>query len=95
MSSVVIQKPVQDIIKEMALEFNISQKSIQDVVISQFEYVSNEMRKGVPGEEESYSTIILKYFGTFSFLKKRHWAIGNKLKELKDEKHSGELQSEE
>jgi nucleoid DNA-binding protein len=89
--SVILQKPVSDIIKQLALEFNVSAKSVQEIVMSQFEYVVDEMEKGNPGDEDSYKTVLLKYFGTFTFLKKKHTAIGFKLKKIEDEKHNPEL----
>jgi nucleoid DNA-binding protein len=86
MGNILIQKPIQDIIKQMALEYNISDKAIQDAVTSQFEYVRDEIKKGTVDDVTSYKTIILKYLGTFSFLEKKHKAIGYKLEKLRDEK---------
>lgn len=89
-----IQKDIQDIFRKLALKHNISVKSVSDIVESEFEFVADEMKKGEIGNEAGFSTILLKYLGTFRFSKSKHYIIGKTIQN-KNEKHTGELQQSE
>lgn len=89
-----IQKGVRDIIKEVALKTNLPIKSVEDIIISEFEFVRSEMQKGVRGDESSFKSILLKYLGTFAFHRDKHMAIEYNIKKVNEE-HNRELQSEE
>lgn len=92
-----IQKDVQNLIKEVALEHNLSIKSVTDIIMSQFEYVRDEVVKGKPEDPGTYKSVTLRYLGTFAFYKNRHTAIeyAKLNKRLKDEGHSSGIQSED
>lgn len=92
-SNIIIQKEVQDIIKDISAKYGLSTIEVSRIVTSQFDYVQHEMLNGVPGEEDSFKSVILRYFGTFSFNKVKHTAIGKRLEGLRNAKHSTELQS--
>lgn len=89
-----IQKDIQDIIKDLALKHNLPVKSVTDIVESQFDFVTTEIKKGIIGDESTFSSILLKYLGTFAFSKTKHESIG-KLMNKKNEEYTGELQPEE
>lgn len=59
---------------------NIPLKDVLEVVTSQFEYVKEEMESGVKGDASSFKTILLKYFGTFTFNKPRYNKISDNMK---------------
>ena len=93
----ILQKQVRDVIKEVALECNLPIKSVTDMVMSQFEFVRDEVSSGDVTDPNTYKSVTLRYLGTFAFHKQMHTAIeyAKKGKRLKDEEHSRELQSEE
>lgn len=93
-SSALIQRPIHKIVKELAEKHNITMQEASVIVQSQFHFVANEIRKGQRGDASTFSTILLKYFGTFQFAKNKHTAIG-KLIETKNARRCSELQPEE
>jgi len=75
-----IQRVVHNLAREVAKEKGLQMKEALQIVTSQFDYVKSEMESGVKDDESSYKTILLKYFGTFTFNKGRFDAIRRNLK---------------
>ena len=87
------QREVIDAIKEIAVKFNMSEQVISKIVKSQFEFVKDEMSKGNKEDKSTYSSILLKYFGTFAFNERRFDKIKDNIKKSEERKRA--VQSEE
>ena len=87
------QREVIDAIKEIAVKFNMSEQVISKIVKSQFEFVKDEMSKGNKEDKSTYKSILLKYFGTFSFNERRFDKIKDNIKKSEERKRA--IQSEE
>ena len=61
----VIQKPVRDLIKQLAKEYDIPYGTAEEIIDSQFKFLKEAMGKGTKGEYDSFETILLRRLGTF------------------------------
>lgn len=61
----IIQKPVRDIIKELAKEFDIPYDTAEEIINSQFKFLKDSMGQGVKGEYNTFETVLLRRLGTF------------------------------
>jgi len=86
----IIQKEVQALINKIASDKNIPVKTVHDIVMSEFEYLSAEIRSSEHGKPSTYKNILFKYLGTFYFNYKKDYCIakakGDDLTEFMDNK---------
>jgi hypothetical protein len=77
-----IQKEIKDILCIVANKTGYPYALIEDIYIHQFEYLSEQMRKGEKNMPGTYENILLKKLGTF-IANEKHI---NKLKYINDAK---------
>lgn len=60
-----MQKPVEDIVKSIAIKYNIHPDQIKEIESIIWEWVRYEMSKGEKNNIDSFESIYLRYLGTF------------------------------
>ena len=83
----IIQKEIRNLINEVSKELDLPFNTVRDIFYSQFDYIRKEIEKGKKGNFDSFSNILLRYFGTFYASEAK---INNieKAKKNKDEKRN-------
>lgn len=82
-----LQKEVREIIKEIAESTGLSYDLVEDIYMHEFEFIADQMRKGIKNNPSTYENILIKKLGTF-IANEKHI---NKLKEVtgaKEDKQS-------
>lgn len=79
-----VQRSVRTLLKQVAREMDLPLSLVIDIYMSQFKYVSTEMEKGLRGEPDTFSNIMLQYLGTFRISKGAMYHIEKYKLENKD-----------
>lgn len=67
----IIQKPVRDLMRQIAKDYNLPYTTVEDIIFSQFEFVKNSIGEGVKGDYNSFKDVLLRRLGTFKASEKK------------------------
>ncbi len=81
-----MQKEIQDILEEVAKEFNLPTKVIEKVYSNIWNTVRKSISSGIRDNYESHKRIYIPHFGFFGVKKKRFESVHNKLERLRQKK---------
>lgn len=83
-----VPKEIKDMLTSIAEEMECSYDVVEDIYIHQFEYISDQMRKGEKNDPGTYENILIKKLG--SFISNRKHIM--KLKYINDAKEDKQAQ---
>jgi len=78
-----IQFGLRNVYKELAEEYNITEREVEKIVSAEFKMLAEMMKKGEGDDLKSYENIMLHHFGTFHILPPRIIKKYSKSKEQK------------
>lgn len=78
-----MQKEIQDILEEVAKEFNLPTKVIEKIYSSLWNTVRKSITQGIRDDYKSYKRIYIPHFGFFGVKKRRYESVFNKLERLR------------
>lgn len=81
-----MQKEIQDILEEVAKEFNLPTKVIEKVYSNLWNTVRKAISSGIKDDYKSYKRIYIPHFGFFGVKKKRFEIVRNRLERLRQKR---------
>lgn len=60
-----LQKEIKDLIAAIADKYGYPYDLVEDIYMHEFEFISDQMRKGVKNNPGTYENILVKKLGTF------------------------------
>lgn len=67
----IIQKKIQEIIKEMALEYGVPEEEMRKIVFSPYEMLCDTVKEATKNDEETFKNVRIINLGLFAVKKGR------------------------